>query len=570
MPRGRSDALSRTGFLPAARLGAGPGLPERADAHHRSIPGRRVHRHGGANPGGEIEESKFEVNLVRKDKTMVFGKLSSKLLKKSDHSDSEILGILTDITEIKTAYNNIALLSEIGKEITGNLSVEKIIEIVYKQVNNLMDATVFALGNYNPATKRLEFNGAIENGEKSDFYFYELADQNRTAVICFETQSEIFTNDFETEHRKFIRHRLPPKTGNRVESLIYLPLMGKNKIRGVITVQSYNKNSYSENHLNLFRNIAVYTAIALENAGIYNDLENQKNEIIEKNTILEHQQCEIKNQAEILKTANRKLIEMDEFKQGVSRMIVHDLKNPLAVILSIAENPEIKNAGNQMLNLVMNILEVQKFENAQMHLNLQNSDFQILAQNVYTDFQLLFYKKSINFKNEIKKQTILNVDIELIERVLINLLTNATKFTPANGEIKITGKEEMLGKNNFFKVEVSDTGIGIPPEFLDKIFDKFIQAEGKKSENVRSTGLGLTFCKLAVEAHGGKIGVKSELGKGTTIYFYLPLIEICESKIIPGIVENTEKNKFSFTKEEIEKLKIMITTDNFIQLVKLN
>jgi signal transduction histidine kinase len=110
-------------------------------------------------------------------------------------------------------------------------------------------------------------------------------------------------------------------------------------------------------------------------------------------------------------------------------------------------------------------------------------------------------------------------DGELIQRVLVNLLGNATKFMSAGGEIRIS----IAPKEGDWMISVTDTGPGIPPQYHEKIFDKFGQVDTESGRKKYSTGLGLTFCKLAVEAHGGRIGVESCVGKGSTFWFILPV-----------------------------------------------
>ena len=108
-------------------------------------------------------------------------------------------------------------------------------------------------------------------------------------------------------------------------------------------------------------------------------------------------------------------------------------------------------------------------------------------------------------------------DRSLILRVLINLLDNAVKFTSAEG--RITLGVERTGEEMLFAV--SDTGPGIPSEFRQSVFNRFVRSES--AEGVRGTGLGLAFCKLAVEAHGGRIWAESEVGEGSSLKFTLPL-----------------------------------------------
>jgi len=103
--------------------------------------------------------------------------------------------------------------------------------------------------------------------------------------------------------------------------------------------------------------------------------------------------------------------------------------------------------------------------------------------------------------------------------VIANLVGNAIKFTPASGRIRVA----VQGSDGGVRVSVSDTGPGIPPEFHDKIFEKFGQVEAARQGAKHSSGLGLTFCKFAVEAHGGSIGVESVVGQGSTFWFVVPL-----------------------------------------------
>jgi signal transduction histidine kinase len=227
-----------------------------------------------------------------------------------------------------------------------------------------------------------------------------------------------------------------------------------------------------------------------------------------------------------IEQAFRKLKELDEFKEALSGMIVHDLKNPLSAIIGISNKPLITNtdriairqAGKQMLNLTLNILDVQKFEQASVPLHLKDEALLTIVHDAVEQVSLLIANKNLQLSLTILPDTGVFCDVELITRVLMNLLTNAIKYTPNNGSISIRAEENP---DNQVKISVSDTGQGIPADKLDTVFDKFSQVEAKKSGGARSTGLGLTFCKMTVEAHGGQIGVTSQVGVGTTFYFTL-------------------------------------------------
>ncbi|MBI9068993.1 MAG: tetratricopeptide repeat-containing sensor histidine kinase [Salinivirgaceae bacterium] len=307
------------------------------------------------------------------------------------------------------------------------------------------------------------------------------------------------------------------------------------------------------------------------------------------NLLLAEQKEEIENQSEELKTTNDKLIELDHFKQGLTSMIVHDLKNPLSGILNIsksysAENQvvQMKQMGKQMLNMVLNILDVNKFEDSQMIVAKASVSLAQIAHAAMLGISFLARQKNLTINNAISPTIAVNADREIIERVFTNLLTNAIKYTPNNGKISLQA-EITDAKQKFVKISVSDTGDGIPQDKLHLVFAKFGQVSAKKSGSVRSTGLGLTFCKMAVEAHKGEINVKSEFSKGTTFWFTLQtannkLAQQLEKSVLEGTVEKVSLNAdekeilipyiAQFEKTEIYKMlelrKILrqITTDN--------
>jgi signal transduction histidine kinase len=244
--------------------------------------------------------------------------------------------------------------------------------------------------------------------------------------------------------------------------------------------------------------------------------------------IVEERTGEIIEQARELKTINEKLLEMDKFKQGVTSMIVHDLKNPINAIINAGSgNPEkqltrIKQTGRQMLNLVLNILDVSKYEETEIPLTIENHNLLGIASRATDQVFFLSSEKNITITNSISPKLGVRADAEIIERVFVNILTNAIKFTPNNGQIVLDSERDV---EKWLKISIADNGIGIPADKTHLVFQKFGQVLAKNSGSVRSTGLGLTYCKMMVEAHGGTIGVESEFEKGSKFWFTLPNVE---------------------------------------------
>jgi transcriptional regulator with GAF, ATPase, and Fis domain len=194
--------------------------------------------------------------------------------------------------EIEKTYENTRLLGQIGKDITSTLSIEEIISKVYASVNTLMDASVFGIGFFRPDLKRLIFSGTMENGKNLVDYSYLLTDDT-LAVWAFNNEKDVFINDYEAEHLKYIKSDYTAVQGDDTVSMMFLPIFGKERKLGVISVQSFKKNAYTEYHLNILRNLSVHIGIALDNASLYEHLEEKvvertaevtkQKELLEKN-----------------------------------------------------------------------------------------------------------------------------------------------------------------------------------------------------------------------------------------------------------------------------------------------
>ena len=242
------------------------------------------------------------------------------------------------------------------------------------------------------------------------------------------------------------------------------------------------------------------------------ELAKEKQKLEKANTKLDHQNHE-------LEEAYQKLVNLEEFKDKMTGMIVHDMKNPLNSIIALSEEqPALHQSGKQMLQMVLNILDVQKFEDTTVQLHLGEYSLYDASSTALEQVNFLAQQKNQTLVLDVPKELSATFDWDIIQRVLVNLLTNAIKYTPAS---KSVGVYATKG-NQFHQLSVKDEGEGIPEEHLANIFDKFFQTNAKSSGAVRSTGLGLTFCKMVVEAHEGEIGVTSTIDQGSEFFFTLP------------------------------------------------
>ncbi len=210
---------------------------------------------------------------------------------------------VTESEEIKNlkknldeAYGTLQLLNEIGQEITSTFNLDDILNTVYIHVNQLMEANSFGIGIYNPEQQTIDYRLAIEFGKRFKPYSRSMNDKNQFPVWCIENKKEVFINDVFEDYKNYISDTNKINAGATLEdgtkadipiSIIYMPLLIKEKVIGLITVQSYRKGAYTDYHLNNLRNIGIYVATALENAKAYQLIEEQKTEIEHKNTELE-------------------------------------------------------------------------------------------------------------------------------------------------------------------------------------------------------------------------------------------------------------------------------------------
>jgi two-component system phosphate regulon sensor histidine kinase PhoR len=220
-----------------------------------------------------------------------------------------------------------------------------------------------------------------------------------------------------------------------------------------------------------------------------------------------------------------------EFVANVS----HELRTPLTSIKGFVEtlrdgaidDPKnsrrflniIETHTERLNNLINDLLELSKIESKEIKMEFQSVNLRELVDVVVSNFKGAIEQKGHKVVIDIPFDlTQVEVDPEKIEQVFTNLLDNAIKFTPQNGKICI----RAVDKGKDIQIEVSDTGIGIPQEHLGRLFERFYRVDKARSRELGGTGLGLSIVKHIIQAHGGKVGVESEFGKGSKFFFILP------------------------------------------------
>ena len=242
-------------------------------------------------------------------------------------------------------------------------------------------------------------------------------------------------------------------------------------------------------------------------------------------------------------TRLREIESLNRLKNDLTDMIVHDLRTPLTSLLSGIETMEMLggltedqeelmnisiSGGHILLGMINDLLDISKMEDGSMQIERANVEVADLMQRAVQQVTALAQAKDVRLICESGPDvSSLPIDDNKMLRTLVNLLSNAIKFTPAKGDITLAAHFVARPERRDSVVfACQDTGEGIPEEAFARIFEKFGQVETRTAGRKMSTGLGLTFCKMAVEAHHGRIWVQSAMGHGSTFSFAVPTTEL--------------------------------------------
>ena len=232
----------------------------------------------------------------------------------------------------------------------------------------------------------------------------------------------------------------------------------------------------------------------------------------------------------------RRLQELEKLRDDLTSMIIHDLRTPLASLITALQTMESLGdlneeqlellrlsvaAGRNLLRIINDLLDVSKMEDGSFRLEMEEIDPVAMVNDCVQQVAALAKDKNLTLEPEIPAAVPrVEGDPDKLARTLVNLLGNGIKFTPRGGKITVGAHPDETNDRVIFWVK--DNGEGIPRESHEKIFEKFGQVENRKAGRKMSTGLGLTFCKMIVEGHGGRIWVDSAPGQGSMFSFALP------------------------------------------------
>ena len=239
----------------------------------------------------------------------------------------------------------------------------------------------------------------------------------------------------------------------------------------------------------------------------------------------------------LMRHTRRQVEKIDGLRKTLNEAIIHDLKNPMTAIMAcisclIDESPDPErhklllnlalHSCRSQMTLLDTLVDTSRFEHGELITQTQSLNTQKMLDGCLNGVRGAASHLGVNLR-ETSSGSLpieLQCDPDLLPRVFSNLLLNALKYTPRGGSVSL----DASFKDDSFRFEIKDTGIGISAAHIKRLFKKYYRVEGPDQNTRRGSGLGLYFCRMVVEAHGGRIDVKSDVGHGTAIAFSIPQV----------------------------------------------
>jgi signal transduction histidine kinase len=438
--------------------------------------------------------------------------------------------LATTRTHSLQQIQRIASLTNIGKTISLRYTTDQLLMAIYTECKKVIDCSLFAIALLDDSTNELSFELDMRDGAMLEKERLPVGPGLNSWVVS--NHQPLVIGSVADETRLGLKSIADSKP---TESWLGVPMIARDRVIGVISVESYRKNAFRQDDVILLTAIANQAAVAIENQQLYKDLEGLT-------YALEQRVMERTNE---LREANLRLMAADRSKNQFLANMSHELRTPLNSIIGFSsvllegareslaprfykflEN--IHTAGNHLLELINDILDLSKIEAGKMELRADTFDLHETVAAVERVMK--------GFASEARVQIVSRVENDVptvcldegrLKQILFNLLSNAVKFSPQGGPVSINVSfiertESPLGVNAV-RIDVADQGIGIPPDELQRIFDEFYQTEHGRRSRKGGTGLGLSLTRNFVELHRGTIEVDSTPGLGSTFTLYLPV-----------------------------------------------
>jgi len=412
--------------------------------------------------------------------------------------------------ELAQSVGELKALGEVGQAVSSTLDLQTVLSTIVGHAVQLSGTNSGVIYEYDEATEEFHHSASYRMEE-------ELVEAIRAAPIrlgegatgrATTSRTPVQVIDLLNE-REISGSRVRPimaRLGYR--SLLAVPLLREDRIMGALTVWRKEAGSFSSEVVNLLQTFATQSALAIQNARLFREIEDKSRQIEAAN---QHKSEFLANMSHELRTPLNAII-------GFSEVLVDRMFGEL----NEKQDEYLKDiyaSGQHLLSLINDILDLSKIEAGRMELEATDFDLPSAIDNALTLVRERASRRGITLGHTIDERLgPIRGDERKVKQVLLNLLSNALKFTPEGGRIDVSARvhEEVA------EIAVADTGVGIAPEDQEAVFEEFRQV-GSADKKVEGTGLGLALSRKFIELHGGRIWVKSQAGQGSIFTFTLPV-----------------------------------------------
>jgi signal transduction histidine kinase/DNA-binding NarL/FixJ family response regulator len=410
---------------------------------------------------------------------------------KKDAGEAELL---------KRQRNNTLIINELGQKITSSLLLADTFKHLYSTLNSLMDAAVVELGVYD---QKLEKWSIYSNEESEEYSSY----QNHIAEWVQANDKIVELEDAENDFGRYVNKPLELQTGSIAQSILSFPIQFHGYVGGTITIVSFRKNAFDEYHKESIEQLLGFLTVALENAYTHEQVNLLK---IRAEESEKHEQQFLANMSHEIRTPMNAVLGMTNLLLDTE---INEKQNRYLQAINIS--------SKNLLVIINDILDLSKLEAGKMEIEKIPFRLREVIQNVSDTSRYKADEKGLRFEININPDLpdVLRGDPTRLNQILTNLCSNAVKFTDKGG---VSISVEKPENSHFIQFRVIDTGIGIPQDKLHLLFGNFKQVDSSTFRKYGGTGLGLAISKTLIELQGGKVEVKSTLGKGSEFIVKIP------------------------------------------------
>jgi len=399
-------------------------------------------------------------------------------------------------------------LYEITSQLASNLDADRVLDLITAQTIELLGCDASGLYTYDESRGGLTFHRGIHLDPELTRDLV-LSPGEGVAGRAFQERHPVWTSDRLADPALRYTPGAEPLIHSKApRAYMAVPVLSRGEVFGVLVEYFFEPHSFTPEESQLLTTLADHTAIAIENVRLLQEIRAKSREL---EAASRHKSAFLANMSHELRTPLNAIIGVTE--------ILHEDARELDREDEIEPLERVLRAGRHLLALINDILDLSKVEAGRMELELTDFDLPQAIQNALILVREAATRRGIALDLAVGERVgQIRGDERKIKQVLLNLLSNALKFTPESGRVDV----RACVVDGMAEISVTDTGVGLAPEDEEAVFEEFRQV-GAVDKKAEGTGLGLALSRKFVELHGGKIWVKSQLGRGSTFTFTLPL-----------------------------------------------